>query len=443
MAKRLLMLAPLVLFYSCAGDPGQDAASPEPGESAAEQAPGVGVEASAWVSSDDGAEAVGEVVSTPGLERRLFAVPETATVVPPAMVDQATATALAREEPQKRRVVGVHIPMASLGTPQWERIEGPQGTSWRLTIVSDGASHLRPHFASLPPEGEGRVVVYGGSAEQPAAVVRPTGTPTGPDVWGPTVEGSVLFVEVVTASGAPPSLVVDTVAVGIPRAHETEGSCYLDPTCYSAWKTAKSAVGMMLFEEDGSTFTCSGSMVVDKSHSGKPYFLTAHHCLSTQSTADTLEVIWKFATSSCHGPVPSFSSRPTTQGSDLKATSSSSDFTLLLLDHKPPSGTTYLGWTTKSLPTNQDITVIHHPDGTFTRISFGRITQTSGNFWRVVYSQSSTEGGSSGSPLLLSTKQIVGQLYAGTASCTNMSGYDKFGKFSVSWTKGLSAFLDK
>jgi V8-like Glu-specific endopeptidase len=104
-------------------------------------------------------------------------------------------------------------------------------------------------------------------------------------------------------------------------------------------------------------------------------------------------------------------------------------------------GTKYLGWTTKALQTNTAITVIHHP-GTWKRISFGKVTQTSGNFWRVVYSQSSTEGGSSGSPLLNSSKQVVGQLYAGTALCTNMSGYDRFGKFSVSWTKGLSTYLN-
>lgn len=435
MGKRLLMLAPVVFFYCCADDPGQDAASPEP-------APGV-VEASSWASNDEGAEAI-EEVSTPGLEQRLYAVPDTAIVIPPEMAEQAKVAALEHKDAlDKRQVAGVHIPLASLAAPHWERIEGSQGPSWRLAIVSDGASFLRPHFVSLPEMDEAQVVVYGGSSDQPAAVVRPTATATSPDVWGPIVEGSVLFVEVVTASGAQPSLVVDVVSSGISQARAAEGNCYLDPSCYSVWNTTKSGIGLVIFEEDNVAYVCSGSLVVDKSHSGKPYFLTAHHCLSSQTVADSTVVFWKYHTSSCKGLVPSLDSRPRTSGSDLKATSSSSDFTLLLLDKKPPSGTTYLGWTTKALATNAAITVIHHPAGTFKRISFGKVTKTNGNFWRVVYSQSSTEGGSSGSPLLNSSKQVVGQLFAGTALCTNTSGYDTYGKFSVSWTKGLSTYLNK
>jgi lysyl endopeptidase len=435
MAKRLLMLAPLVLFYSCAGDPGQDAAP-------IEATPGV-VEASAWVPDDDPGTEAAEEVSTPGLEQRLYAIPETATVIPAKLTEQAMATALERRDDiAKRHLASVHVPVDSLPAPRWERIDGGSGSSWRLAIVSEGASFVRPHFVGFPGKDEAQVVVYGGSSDQRASVARPTARVTGRDFWGPVVEGSVLFVEVVTASGAEPSLRVDVVSNGVPQVRASVGSCYLDPTCYSSYNSIKSGIGLLYFEEGPNGYVCSGSMVADKAHSGKPYFLTAHHCISTQSVADSSIVFWNYGTSSCGGSVPSLESRPRTQGSSVKATSSSSDFTLLLLDHKPPSGTKYLGWTTSALSTNAPITVIHHPAGTFKRITFGKVTQTSGNFWRVVYSESSTEGGSSGSPLLNSSKQIVGQLYAGTASCTNTSGYDKFGKFGVSWTKGLSTYLN-
>ncbi len=432
MGRRLLMLAPVVLFYCCADDPGQDAASPE-------SAPEI-AEASSLASDDEGEEAI-EEVSTPGLEQRLFAVPDTAIIIPADQVEQARLAALEHNgELERRQLASVHIPVAA---QRWERIEGPKGPSWRLTFVSEGASFLRPHFVGFPPSDEAQVVVYGGSSDQGAAVVRPTASATGPDVWGPVVEGSVLFVEVVTASGAQPLLVVDVVSNGIPRAREAEASCYLDPACYGTWKSTKSGIGLLYYEAGAEGYVCSGALVIDKSRSFKPYFLTARHCVNTQAAADTTIVFWKYHTSACNGLVPSFSSVPRTAGSNLKVKSDSSDFSLLLLDGKPPGGTTYLGWNTGALQTNTAITVIHHPDGTWKRISFGKVTQTSGNFWRVVYSQSSTEGGSSGSPLLNSSKQVVGQLSRGTAACTNLSGYDDYGKFSVSWTKGLSKYLGR
>ncbi len=455
MRSPFLVLAPVLLFSCCAHDPGQDAASaqpasdaasPEPAADAASPEPAAAlVEASSAAVDDDGVEEAIEEVSTPGLEQRLFAIPDTAIVIPADLVEQGRVAALERGGGlEKRQLVSVHIPVTSLAAQRWERIEGPQGPAWRLAIVSDGASFLRPHFIGFPREGEARVVVYGGSSDQGAAVVRPTTSAPGPDLWGPVVEGSVLFVEVTTASGAQPQLVVDVVSNGIPRARAAEATCYLDPACYSTWKSTKSGIGLMYFEDAGSGYVCSGALVIDKGRSFKPYFLTAKHCLSKNSVADTLIVFWTYQTSTCRGLVPSLQSVPRTNGSSVKVHSSSSDVSLLLLDGKPPKGTTYLGWTTGTPPANAPITVIHHPDGTWKRISFGKITSSSGNFWRVVYSKSSTEGGSSGSPLLLnSTKQIVGQLFRGDASCSNMRGIDEYGKFSASWTKGLSTYLNK
>jgi V8-like Glu-specific endopeptidase len=401
------------------------------------------VEASAWVL-ENGADDVVAAVSTPGLAQRLYEVPKTAMVIPERVTERLTAAARAKAGAEgKQRLIGVHVPLAS-AAPRWDRIEGPNGTSWRLAIVSEGAVFVRPHFPAFPSSAEAVVVVYGASPDQPAAVVTPTPTATSSDVWGPLVEGSVLFVEVMTASGEEPSLVVDAVSSGIPKAQKQEDGCYLDVSCYSYWKSTKTAIGQMVFEQGASTFVCSGSMITDKSHSGKPYFLTANHCISTQKVADSLLVFFKFGTSSCNGSHPTLSlSLPHTSGSNVKATSRTSDVTLLQLDKKPPSGTTYAGWTTQSLSNGTDVTVIHHPAGTYKRISFADIVSGSGNFWTVVYAESSTEGGSSGSPLLLdSTKQIVGQLFRGDAACANPTGVDEYGKFSVSFSK-LSSFLNK
>jgi hypothetical protein len=66
------------------------------------------------------------------------------------------------------------------------------------------------------------------------------------------------------------------------------------------------------------------------------------------------------------------------------------------------------------------------------------------NFWKVVYSESSTEGGSSGSSLLNNKGEITGQLTGGNAYCGSVDDpyyYDVFGKFGASWELGISDHL--
>jgi hypothetical protein len=131
------------------------------------------------------------------------------------------------------------------------------------------------------------------------------------------------------------------------------------------------------------------------------------------------------------------------------ATSTISDFTLLLLDGGPPPGTAFLGWTTQVLAVGAPVTVMHHPAGDRKRISFGRALDARGNrgdkFWLVGLTRGAVEGGSSGSPLFGSSQQVVGQLLGGSGNgiCNDPKILNEFGKFSVSWTNGLSAYLDQ
>jgi hypothetical protein len=103
------------------------------------------------------------------------------------------------------------------------------------------------------------------------------------------------------------------------------------------------------------------------------------------------------------------------------------------------------GWSTSSLASGDNIAVVHHPGG-FTppsfdshmRLSLGhRDSQTDTNFWIVRYDEGSTEGGSSGSPLIaVSGKQVRGQLSYGSAACGN-NLTDGYGKFSVAYNQGV------
>jgi hypothetical protein len=369
-------------------------------------------------------------------------------VIPARLVEQATLTSRPRDD--ERQLVSVHVPVDPAAG--WERLDDGRGAhSWRLGIVSEDASFLRPHFIGFPGAGEAWVIVYGGSSDQPAAVVRPTRGGGSSGVWGPIVEGSVVFVEVITASGERPSLRVDKVSNGIPRARRTEAGCHLDPSCYAEWSPIKSGIGRLYFEDGSRGYICSGALLTDRSHTGRPYFLTAHHCLHEQSVADTAIVFWNYDTGACNGLVPTLTSVPRTAGSAVLAASPATDFALLLLDGGPPGGTAFLGWTTQPLPPSTPIALIHHPGGDWKRIGFGAVTEPPGTgavrqkFWLTGLSRGAVEGGSSGSPLFGPSRQVVGQLVgaAKMGACDDPRVMTEFGKFSASWSLGLSTYLDR
>lgn len=132
----------------------------------------------------------------------------------------------------------------------------------------------------------------------------------------------------------------------------------------------------------------------------------------------------------------------TVGGADFLVSSSAppgSDFTLLRLRNQPPDGLTYLGWTTAPPALGTSIACIHHPSGDYKRISFGDLISGAEypSVHRVGWNEGTTEGGSSGSPLLLmDTQQLIGQLWRGTASCSkprNEGGWDEFGRFDVTF----------
>jgi len=222
------------------------------------------------------------------------------------------------------------------------------------------------------------------------------------------------------------------------------GWCHNDVTCYSDWGNTSTGVARIYFEEGMYGYVCTGSLLNDMDDSTwRNWFLTANHCISSDSVADTLIAYFNYRTSTCNGPPPSLANADKVIGSDYVVGSSITDFTLLELDGYPPVGTWYLGWSTGNIESGAEIVTIHHPAGSYQRISFGNERGSSTNFWRVVYYSGSTEGGSSGAPLFKNETPhyIRGQLKGGTASCDNMAGYDIFGKFGKSWDLGLSQYL--
>ncbi len=331
------------------------------------------------------------------------------------------------------------------------------GRLWSLSLHSPGAVGQRVHFRDLAlPEGA-EVVVF--NAQDPREAYGPYGPDFGEEGeagetgatggrWSATCFSDTVVVE----CRIPPSTVGE-LRIAIDRiAHiyadftsfstKAAGACNLDVTCSPEWANEALAVGGIgIIGRDG-VLWCTGSLLADSDPATDvPYFLTAYHCIGSQSGshgASDAEIYWLYQTAVCDGTPPNPAMVPrTVGGADFlcgSPTHSGSDFALLRLRDMPPDGLAALGWTTLAPQVGDDVTAIHHPRGDFKRITFGHVAGWDRFEHEVHWDEGTTEGGSSGSPLLTGADGLVlGQLRGGGASCTYLDAPDFYGRFDVSF----------
>jgi len=205
-------------------------------------------------------------------------------------------------------------------------------------------------------------------------------------------------------------------------------------------------------------YYCTGGLLNDTvSTSTIPYFLTANHCISTQSDASNLECYWQYWTSSCHGACyNSVGAVPRTIGATLLSTSTTCDYSFMQLSQTPPAGSTLLGWTTTAVANTNGFQLyrISHPAGSPAAYSRHQVDTSSptctgwarGNW---IYSEdilNATEGGSSGSPVCNVNGQVVGQLsgccgYNCNNVCDASNNWTVDGAFA-NYYSNISTWLD-
>jgi hypothetical protein len=203
--------------------------------------------------------------------------------------------------------------------------------------------------------------------------------------------------------------------------------CQLDANCYPEWKGTMSSVAQISFVDNGVGYFCSGSLVATRDNSFKPYFLTAGHCINNEAAARTVEAYWTYQTSACGGVAPTdrSASARSTGGAHLVASAGTEggDFSLILLNNIP-NGVTFSGWDTGEPTVGGPLTGVHHPAGSWKRISFGvrypdsteevdGVTTPAGPYLQIGFDKGRVEHGSSGSPLFSSPGVLVGSLSFG------------------------------
>lgn len=280
--------------------------------------------------------------------------------------------------------------------------------------------------------------------------------------WTPAVDGDELTVEIELPAGVASSS-VQVAAPQVVHIYENifnlidDGShieakinnaaaCTLDSTCYDGYAAQRDAVARMHYVTDQGAYLCTGTLLNDRAGSGKPYFMTANHCISTQTVASSLQTFWFYRTPSCNSRLLSSASKTLKGGAQLLYTSASPDASLLLLNDAAPAGAVFAGWDANPVAKGAAVVGIHHPRGDLQKISFGSIVGSSActpgtgyyscrasnemneNFYRVQWSQGTTEGGSSGSALFVNGV-VTGMLSNGSASCSNTGGTNNYSRF--------------
>ena len=238
-------------------------------------------------------------------------------------------------------------------------------------------------------------------------------------------------------------------------AHEDLSCVQADESPAQLVNLIADAVGQMTFEDGGSSYVCTGTLLnaTGTPDVYEPYFLTANHCVGTNTVASTVEVAWFWRSIICNqseftpDPRLAFSLR----GTDLLATSRGQDSTLLRFKESLPGGLVYAGWTIEKVLGRNDLESpernrhavfsVHHPKGFAAQYAEGTVTGTLAtvavdgndvlNALETDWHLGATEGGSSGAGLFLErgTERgaLVGVLSGGKNNCSVQG--DIFGPF--------------
>jgi hypothetical protein len=231
---------------------------------------------------------------------------------------------------------------------------------------------------------------------------------------------------------------INTFSDDFLRAFGSSGSCNMNVACPDGAPWADQIRSAVMLVSGGNGF-CSGALINNTLNDGKPYILTANHCYSNPSSW-VFRFNWQSAT--CNNP-PSSPSFQSLTGGTLRARRTPSDFCLVEINQAVPTNYNayWSGWDNSgNVPTNT--VSIHHPSGDIKKISFDdnpavattAMNSETNGVWQVIWDRNTTtEGGSSGSPLFDQNKRIIGQLWGGGASCTNLTSPDYYGRLSNSW----------
>ncbi len=237
----------------------------------------------------------------------------------------------------------------------------------------------------------------------------------------------------------------------------TSWDCHQNINCPAGdnWQDEQRGIcRIIVVVEEGMGF-CTGNILNNTAKDGKPYVLTAFHCMDGYTPQyDLWRFDFRFQSPDCSNPLsaPPFQSL---LGSTMDAGRQANDFLLLELTSAIPASynVRFNGWNKSANTTPQNSTIIHHPVGDIKKIASSsapaaihnfpidwnnNVTTPASHHFRVIYTSGTYEPGSSGAGLFNQQHLITGQLHGGNSACTGTTtGF--FGRLALSWNGGNTA----
>jgi hypothetical protein len=382
------------------------------------------------------------------------------SILPPTDVtNELTADARQPELTPLRFAVSskVEVTPATHGT--WEQL--PDGRLWRYRVMSAGATDLNFGFTTfwLPPGAT--LHVYSQDEAYSQGPYSAEDNKGHGQLWTPVLPGAGAVIElfVPAQTKEEPRLVLTQIGCGYrdlfhrrkDLSQPKAGTCNIDVICPQADSWRDEIRSVARYTISGNTL-CSGTLLNNTAGDLRSFFLTANHCELSSGNAATVVVYWNYESPTC-GEHGGGSLAQNQSGAVFRAARADVDFALIELDTIPDSAfhVYYAGWD-RSGAAPAGCVGIHHPNGDEKSISFATALLTTVNncigsggssvntHWQVIWSLGVTERGSSGSGIWdPATHGLVGTLSGGYSACSDPTGPDCYGKFSVAWTGGTSA----
>jgi len=472
------LVTTLALLAGCGG--GQDGGSVSAAQA---QAPAPVTKVDGWVQPASTDQGVASIKS-----RSVVEAPKPTQVVLGELAQEKTAALASTVGPRKvgaaRDVGATRDAAQTLKQLQWKP-SANGGQVAAISFTAQGAHGLRLGVVVKQLPGSAQLRVY--SQAKAGTVFQTSGqdvlqriqrnaqagdtTLDGQTWWTPDLGSDEATLEVELPPGTPASAVDIAVPrvshifenLSIPTEEELSikinesASCQLDASCYESYASQRNAVARMLFTSGADTFACTGTLLNDNKSSGTPYFLSANHCISSQTVASTLQTDWFYRAPACNSRTLSSTTAKRVNGATLLYASNSTDTALLRLNDAPPAGAFFAGWDASTQVMGASVVGLHHPRGDLLKISFGTLNSqsnctsaggtqfqcsgTTGNFYRVNWSEGTTEGGSSGSALFKGGTHVIGTLYGGSSSCQAIASPEFYGRFDVAYNAALRNWL--
>ena len=339
----------------------------------------------------------------------------------------------------------------------------PDGTKvWKISIRSIGAYSLNILFSEfLLPEGA-EVFIYNTDRTVILGSFNCKNRPKGGEFSISPVEGEELTVEYHEPSYANFSGKIRISEVnhdfrGLFRSgtrfNQLDLPCLPDVTCNTELDSIAQSVCLLIV--NGTTY-CTGVFVNNTLKDGRPYILTASHCLkSNPSLGSRVVVFMNYQSPGCDRRLRG-SEEFSLSGSVTRAFSQEIDFALIELNELPPADYRpfLAGWNlNKDTYNDSPYTNIHHPFGEVKKYSIendsivkanwfgnGNDGILSGNHWNVFnWEKGHTWSGSSGSPVFDKNFLLRGCLTGGDSGgetgCKNGIRGDFFFRFDRAWNQ--------